>query len=64
MFLEMCMQICSEVFALSRQINKQKYAKTINLLKQVNTFMLNIKLEVFLTPTTLAYAIECTVIIY
>ena len=43
----MCMQICSEVFALSRQINKQKYAKTINLLKQVNTFMLNIKLEVF-----------------
>jgi len=50
MFLEMCMQICSEVFALSRQINKQKYAKTINLLKQVNTFMLNIKLEVFFNP--------------
>ena len=32
MFLEICMQIYSVVFALSRQINKQKYAKTINLL--------------------------------
>jgi len=30
MFLEICMQIHSVVFALSRQINKQKYAKTIN----------------------------------
>jgi len=32
MLLEICMQIPSVVFALSRQINKQKYAKTINLL--------------------------------
>jgi len=34
MFLEICMQIHSVVFALSRQINKQKvtYAQTINLL--------------------------------
>ena len=32
MFLEICMKIHSVVFALSRQINKQKYAKTINLL--------------------------------
>jgi len=35
MFLEICMQIHSVVFALSRQINKykvKKYAKTINLL--------------------------------
>jgi len=32
MFLEICMQIHSVVFALSRQINKQKYAKTIDLL--------------------------------
>jgi len=30
------MQICSVVFALSRQINKQKYAKTINLLCEGN----------------------------
>ena len=27
----MCMQIFSMVFAISRQINKQKYAKTVNL---------------------------------
>ena len=32
MLLEICMQIYSAVFALSRQINKQKHAKTINLL--------------------------------
>ena len=31
MFLEICMQINSVVFALNPQINKQKYAKTINL---------------------------------
>ena len=31
MFLEICMQIHSVVFALSQQINKQKYAKTVNL---------------------------------
>ena len=31
MFLEICMQIHSVVFAFSRQINKQNYAKTINL---------------------------------
>ena len=32
MFLEICMQSHSVVFALSRHINKKKYAKTINLL--------------------------------
>jgi len=32
MLLEICIDIHSLVFALSRQINKQKYAKTINLL--------------------------------
>jgi len=32
MFLEICLQIPAVVFALSRQINKQKYAKTINSL--------------------------------
>ena len=36
MFLEICMQIYSVVFALRRQINKQKYAKTINLLCKTN----------------------------
>jgi len=30
MFLEICMQIHTLLFALSRQINKQKYAKTSN----------------------------------
>jgi len=30
MFFEVCMQIHSVVFALSRKINKQKYAKIIN----------------------------------
>jgi len=30
MFLEICMQIPSVVFALSRQMNKQTYAKTSN----------------------------------
>jgi len=31
------MQVYSVVFALNRQINKQKYAKTINLLaKEIN----------------------------
>jgi len=32
MFREICMQIISVVFALSQQIYKQQYAKTINLL--------------------------------
>jgi len=32
MFLEICMQIPTLLFALNRQTNKQKYAKTINLL--------------------------------
>jgi len=31
MFLETRMQIYSMVFAISRQINKEKYAKTVNL---------------------------------
>jgi len=37
MFLEICMQIHSVVFALSRQINEQKYVKTIYLCAS-NTF--------------------------
>jgi len=36
MFLEICTQIHSVVFALSREINKQKYANTINPLRAGN----------------------------
>jgi len=36
MFLEICMQVYPVVFALSRQISKQQYAKTINLLCEGN----------------------------
>jgi len=39
MFLEICMPIHSVVFASSRQVNKQKYAKTINLLYAGNKFL-------------------------
>jgi len=39
MFLEICMEIYSVVFALSRQINKQKYVKKISLLAKVITFL-------------------------
>jgi len=36
MFLEICTEIDSVVFAVSRQINKQKYVKTIDLLRKDN----------------------------
>jgi len=39
MLLEICMQIHSLVFALSRQINKRKYAKTIDLFLQVTRLL-------------------------
>jgi len=45
MFLEICMQIHTLLFALSRQINKQKYAQTLNLLCAGNKFLQNIKLK-------------------
>jgi len=52
------MQIYCVVFALSRQINKQKYAKTINFLCAGNKVFVNIKLKGGgLTPTPLAYAL-------
>jgi len=50
MFLEICMQIYSVVFALSRKINKQKYAKVINRLCKGNKVFLKIKLKGFFTP--------------
>ena len=39
MFLEICMQIHSLVSALSRQINKQKYAKIVISFAQVMKFL-------------------------
>jgi len=40
MFLEICMQIYSVIFPLSRQINWQKYAKTIDLFCESNKVFL------------------------
>jgi len=53
MFLEMCMQISSVVFALRRQINKQKVgsAKTINLLCARNEFFVKYQAQGGLTST-------------
>jgi len=57
MFLEICMQIYFVVFALSRQINKQKYAKTINLICKGNKLFVKYQAQGGLTPTPLAYAL-------
>jgi len=58
MFLEVCMQIHTVVFAVSRQINMQKYAKTINLLCAGNKVFVKYQAQGGLTPTTpLAYAL-------
>jgi len=62
MFLEICMQIYSVVFALSRQINKQKHAKTINLLCAGDKVFVKYQAQeggVGLTPKPpLAYALD------
>jgi len=50
MFLEICMQIYSMVFALSRQINKQKYAKTVNLLCAGNELFVKYQAEGGVNP--------------
>jgi len=53
MFLEICMQIYSMVFAISRQINKQKYAKTVNLLCAGNKVFVKSQAQGWgLTPKT------------
>jgi len=58
MFLEICMQIYSMVFALSRQINKQKYAKTVNLLCAGNELFVKYQAEGGVNPNpSLAYAL-------
>jgi len=50
MFLEICMQSNSVVFLLSREINKQAYMKTINLLCADNKDLKDIKLKGFNPP--------------
>jgi len=49
MFLEIYTQIHSVVFALSRQINKQKYVKTINLIWAGNK--INLRNNIFCQST-------------
>jgi len=56
MFLEICIQIHSLVFALSRQINKQKYAKSINLLCAGNKVFVKYQAQGRFNPNPLAYA--------
>jgi len=60
MFLEICMQIHSVVFALSRQINKQKYAKTIDLLCTGNEVFVKYQAQGrgFNPQPPLAYALD------
>jgi len=62
MFLEVCMQICSMVFAISRKINKQKYAKTVNLFCAGNKVFVKYQAQGgVLTPNPpLAYALGVT----
>jgi len=45
MFLKICMQIHSVIFAFSQQINKQKYVKTVISFGQVVKFLQHIKLK-------------------
>jgi len=52
MFFEICMQIHSLAFALSRQINKQKYAKTINLLCAGNKLLVKYQTQGGVNPKT------------
>jgi len=47
MFLEICMQIHTLLFVLSRQINKQKYAKTLILLCAGNKDFAKYQAQVF-----------------
>jgi len=62
MFLEICMQIHSMAFALSRQINKQKYAKTIKLLGAGNELLVNYQAQGWLlTPTPLRTPLALTI---
>jgi len=62
MFLESCMQIHSVVFALSRQINKKKYAKTINLLCPGNKVFVKYQAQGGFNPQPhLVYALAAVV---
>jgi len=58
MFVEICMHIHSVVFAISRQINKQKYAKTLNLLCAGNKVFVKYQVQGGgVKPNPLAYAL-------
>jgi len=50
------MKIYSVIFALSRQINMQKYAKTINLLCAGNKVFVKCQAQGGVDPTPPAYA--------
>ena len=58
MFLEICMQIHSVVFALSRQINKQNVCENNNLLCAGNKIFVKYQAQGFFNPNPpLAYAL-------
>jgi len=60
MLLEICMQIYSMVFALSRQLTSKKYAKTVNLLCAGNELFVKYQAEGGVNPNPpnpLAYAL-------
>jgi len=56
-FLEICIQVYSVVFALRRQINKQKYVKTINLLCEGNKVFVKYQAQGGVNPNPLAHAL-------
>jgi len=62
MFLDICLHIHSVVFAISRHINKQKYAKTLNLRCAGNKVFVKYQAqgEGFNPKHPLAYAFELT----
>jgi len=52
------MQFFSMLFALSRQINKQNYEKTINLVCAGNKVFVKYQPQEEFTPTPLVYALD------
>jgi len=52
MLLNICMRIQSVVFAFSRQMSKEKDAKTINLLYAGNNVFVKYQAEGFFLPQT------------
>jgi len=58
MFLQICMPINSVVFALSRQINKDKHAKTVNFLCVGNAVFVKYQAQGRGGQPPLAYALD------